>query len=242
MKSLYMPVTAAGAGDSKHPAREPAGSLSKENLYFRHSVFVVFTATLLAASFRLIGQTLAFSLANTHGSHIVLVPLVSAFLIYGVRQRMLANVESSWTGGMACAACGAGLLSFAGAQARVLSHGDYLGVMVAAVLLFWLGGFFIVYGAEAFKAARFPLLFLALVIPIPSVLLQRVIAFWQESTTDAVELVFQATRTPFYRQGFTFVLPGIAIEVAKECSGIRSGIALFITSLLAGHLFLRSAG
>ena len=30
------------------------------------------------------------------------------------------------------------------------------------------------------------------------------------------------------------------MEVAKECSGIRSGLALFITALLASHLFLRS--
>ena len=38
----------------------------------------------------------------------------------------------------------------------------------------------------------------------------------------------------------TFQLPGIAIEVAKECSGIRSSLALFITSLLAGHMFLKT--
>ena len=38
-----------------------------------------------------------------------------------------------------------------------------------------------------------------------------------------------------------FSLPGITIEVAKECSGIRSSLVLLITSLLAGHLYLRSA-
>jgi exosortase len=37
-----------------------------------------------------------------------------------------------------------------------------------------------------------------------------------------------------------FSLPGISIEVAKECSGIHSTLALFIVSLLAGHLFLSS--
>src|SRR5207244_11592806 len=38
----------------------------------------------------------------------------------------------------------------------------------------------------------------------------------------------------------SFALPGVTIEVAKECSGIRSSLALLVTSLLAGHLFLRS--
>ena len=30
------------------------------------------------------------------------------------------------------------------------------------------------------------------------------------------------------------------VEVAEQCSGIRSGLSLFITSLLMGHIFLRS--
>jgi exosortase/archaeosortase family protein len=35
-------------------------------------------------------------------------------------------------------------------------------------------------------------------------------------------------------------LPGIVIQVAQECSGIRSSLVLFITSLLASYLFLKS--
>ena len=45
-----------------------------------------------------------------------------------------------------------------------------------------------------------------------------------------------------FRTGFELALPGLTIEVAKECSGIRSSLALLFTSLLAGHLLLRSAG
>ena len=37
-----------------------------------------------------------------------------------------------------------------------------------------------------------------------------------------------------------FQLPGIVIEVAQECSGIRSSWVLFITSVLASYLFLKS--
>jgi len=34
-------------------------------------------------------------------------------------------------------------------------------------------------------------------------------------------------------------LPGFSLDVAPECSGIHSSLVLLITSLLAGHLFLR---
>ena len=39
---------------------------------------------------------------------------------------------------------------------------------------------------------------------------------------------------------FFLLLPGVTIEVAKECSGIRSSMALFITCVFAAHLFLRT--
>jgi exosortase/archaeosortase family protein len=35
-------------------------------------------------------------------------------------------------------------------------------------------------------------------------------------------------------------LPGITIRVGQECSGIHSSLVLFLTSLIAGHLFLAS--
>jgi exosortase/archaeosortase family protein len=36
-------------------------------------------------------------------------------------------------------------------------------------------------------------------------------------------------------------MPGLSVEVAEECSGIRSTVVLFITSLLAGQFFLNRA-
>ena len=35
-------------------------------------------------------------------------------------------------------------------------------------------------------------------------------------------------------------LPKFVIEIADECSGIRSSIALLLTSLMVGHMFLRT--
>ena len=43
-----------------------------------------------------------------------------------------------------------------------------------------------------------------------------------------------------FRDGVRFELPGVGIEIAKECSSIHSAWALLITGLLVGHLFLKS--
>jgi exosortase len=64
--------------------------------------------------------------------------------------------------------------------------------------------------------------------------------FLKSGSTEAVAGLFTLTGTPFHRQGFVFALPNFVIEIADECSGIRSSIALLLTGLLAGHRFLQS--
>jgi len=60
------------------------------------------------------------------------------------------------------------------------------------------------------------------------------------ASAEAASLFFNIAGTPVLRDGTVFQLPNITIEVAQECSGIRSSWVLFITSLLASNLFLKS--
>jgi exosortase/archaeosortase family protein len=53
-------------------------------------------------------------------------------------------------------------------------------------------------------------------------------------------MYFNMAGTTLVRHGTVFELPGIVLAVAQECSGIRSSWVLFITSLLASHLFLNT--
>jgi exosortase len=70
--------------------------------------------------------------------------------------------------------------------------------------------------------------------------MDRIIYLLQAASAEATHLLFKITNIPFSREGFSFHLPGMNIEVAKECSGIRSSLGLFITGILAGHLFLKA--
>jgi exosortase len=114
----------------------------------------------------------------------------------------------------------------------------FLAVFSFVIVL--LGGFVLSYGSKAFRAALFPLCFLLLMIPIPGFLSERIVLALQRGSAEVTYALFKLSGVPVFRQGFTFSLAGVTIEVAQECSGIRSSLALFITSLLAGHVFLRS--
>jgi len=77
-------------------------------------------------------------------------------------------------------------------------------------------------------------------VPFPGVVTDGLEAFFQRTSADAASVLFSMTGMPVFREGLVFHLPGLVIEVAKECSGIHSSLVLFITSLLAGHFFLHA--
>ncbi len=95
-------------------------------------------------------------------------------------------------------------------------------------------------GHEGFRAALFPQFFLLFLVPIPQELLDLFIQALLWGSTVVTEFLFRLTAIPYLRNGAVFVLPGLAIEIAKECSGIRSTMALVITGLLAGYLALHT--
>jgi exosortase len=77
-------------------------------------------------------------------------------------------------------------------------------------------------------------------IPLPRVLMEKIVLMLQVGTSDLIYALFRLTGTPLFRQGFTFELPGVGIVIAEESSSINSAWALFIAGLLVGHFFLRS--
>jgi exosortase len=77
-------------------------------------------------------------------------------------------------------------------------------------------------------------------MPPPTQVIEWVIHQLQEGSTDVSYALFNLFGVPVLRHGFILALPSVTIEVAEECSGIRSSIALLITCLLAAHMYLRS--
>lgn len=177
---------------------------------------------------------------NDTFSQIPLIPLVSLFLIYGSRKEVFSNISFGWITGAALITPGLAFVIAARLDADQLSAADQATVFMFGIVLIWTGAFALFFGTRAFRAARIPLLFLLFAVPIPEPLLSKLIAFLQVKSADAAEAAFALGRVPYLRRGLIFDLPGVSIQVAEECSGIRSTLALFITTALASALFLKS--
>ena len=89
------------------------------------------------------------------------------------------------------------------------------------------------------KAAAFPFGFLLFMTPLPAPVVEWLENASQLASADCASFFLHLTGIPVLRDGTIFQLPGIVIEVAQECSGIRSSWVLFIASVLASYLFLR---
>lgn len=172
-------------------------------------------------------------------SHIMLIPLVSGLLIYSGRKTIFTDPRYSCAMGAPILLIGSLIYLIGWYRGHQLNQNDYSALLTFSGILFWIGDFILFYGMQAFRTTVFPVLFLAFMIPIPSLLMDRIIYLLLVGSNEVTYMLFGVIGIPFLQDGFTFHLPGVSIEVAKECSGIRSSLGLFITSILAGHLFLR---
>ena len=183
---------------------------------------------------------LANPVRSEYYSHILLIPLVSGFFLYTGRKEIFSSPKYSYGTGIPLLAIGVLLYVIGWSRGQSLNQNDYASLMAFSVILSWIGGFILFYGMQAFRKAIFPLLFLVFMIPIPSILMEKTISVLLAGSTAATHMLFKLTGIPFLKEGAVFNLPGMSIQVAKECSGIRSSLGLFITGILAGHLFLRT--
>jgi len=208
--------------------------MNKKNI-----LFFFFCALAVLMSYSPV-KALYSSNKSEYYSHIALIPLVSIYLIFQKRKEIFAKQNYSFFRGILLLSIGVILYLVGRIIGIQLEKNDYASLIMLSVVIFTNGAFILFYGLQAFRAALFPLLFLIFVIPIPAVLMDHIIYFLQVGSTEFTNLLFMISGVPFVRDGFAFNLPNVSIEVAKQCSGIRSGLALFITALLAGHLFLKS--
>jgi exosortase C (VPDSG-CTERM-specific) len=171
-------------------------------------------------------------------SYALLVPFVTAYLLYLKPPHTTRFRTSS---GAAALLLGLGILMLA-AQAVLgtrISTNDSVGLTAAAYLSLAAAGVFLFLGSDWVAGAAFPIAFALFVIPLPDAVVNGLEKTSVLASAEVAAWMFEATGTPLLRDGVIFALPGIVIQVAQECSGIRSSWVLFITSVVASHLFLK---
>ncbi len=175
-------------------------------------------------------------------SHILLIPVVSLYLAGLKRDSLPRERRGSTVFAVFFALAAAAVFFVPGlAGAGEWSHNDRLSQTTAAYVLLLVAGAFQFLGATWLRMLAFPFTFLVFMIPMPDAMIVGLEEFLMLRSAELSYLFFQWAGTPVFRTGQVLELPGIVLEVAQECSGIRSTVVLFITSLIAAYLFLSSS-
>jgi exosortase len=109
-----------------------------------------------------------------------------------------------------------------------------------SIVIWWIGAFILCFGIKISQSFQFPLLFLFGLIPIPVFALNEIIKLLQQGSALAARMLFAIAGVPVVQNGVMLTIPGLTIEVAKECSSIRSSSMLLVTTMVLAQLLLKS--
>ena len=200
--------------------------------------FAVLVVASAAVGVSVILDLARLALESPEYSHLVLIVPLSATMIWRQRTLLFASSNPRLKSAVLCF----GVWTLAVVLvlfAKTHFAGQGLTISVLLLITFWVAAFCSCFGTQPTRKALFPLTFLVLLVPLPRAFAEVAISFSQQASADAVNFLYQMAGVPVLRDGQSFILSNLELEIAKSCSGIRSTVALFIMALLLGHFFLK---
>lgn len=162
-------------------------------------------------------------------SHGFIVPFISLYIVWERRADLLAAPVAPAGSGLFLLLSGIALLLLGTLATEYFTMRFSLLVVIAGMVVFLLGW-------AHLKMLLLPLLFLVFMIPIPSILLQKITFPMQFIASSCAAFSLQALGIPVLREGNVITLANTSLEVAEACSGIRSLMALLALGVVFAHM------
>lgn len=184
--------------------------------------------------------TLELALSREEFTHILIILPISVTLIYLCRRDWLPVVRTGIASGAVIMLAALAIGGFARWGAGGLADDERLALSMFAVVIWWIGSVALCFGTNSVSALLFPLCFLFWIVPLPEILLGGIVQFLQDESAFAARILFHMVGTPATQDGIMLSIPGLDIEVARQCSSIRSSMVLIVMTMFMAQLFLRS--
>jgi len=205
--------------------------------------FAVFGAALSLLFLPLLTKLVRFCIEDDVNSYVVLVPAMASWLVWTRRRNIHpAAARPPNTAAAASFLVVAPLLAYGQwfMLRDVWNAGDRLSVAALVFVVALLGGAAALVGRACLRSVLGPALLVFCFVPMPSAVKHYLSVGLQHVSAWTLAGLLHLTTIPVFREGTVFHFPGLTLKVAEECSGIRSTVALFVTSLAGGVLFFRA--
>ena len=179
--------------------------------------------------------------ADAYSQILLAIPLSAFLLAIEFRKRKAVAIPARLPGtGLLLLSLGLALLGLNGTRSGFAAADVRLAVEMSALVLWCIGAFVLCFGTGITRRCLFPLLFLLWLVPMPHAVVDAIVAILQRGTASLTHAMLVAVGIPVRQQGDLLSLPGLTIEVAAECSSIRSSLLLVMSSMVMAYLLLRS--
>jgi exosortase len=237
--TLGVPALAAFALERDRAIRTKTSVLKS----WSRPLFITLIAGSLAIWWNALFALFSLAFADERYTHILLIVPISAALIW-LELRPFSNLPDSvpvWGIAILIVFLMLALLVNIGLRRNVDAGSDLkLAANIFALVVWWTAAFFLCFGARGFRRALFPLGFMVWMVPLPEFVVNFTVDFLQRGSAIAAHLLFLAARIPVAQRGMLIHIPGLTMEVAPECSSIRSSFMLLVTTMMLAHLLLRT--
>jgi exosortase len=206
--------------------------------------FSILGAISLAIWWSPLASTFALSLHDDQYTQILLIlPISAALIVLDWKSPAPSPGAAAGPGSVSLSSCllvGAALVTFYVRWRAPLPSDQRLSLNMLALVVWWIAAFLLCFGTGAFRRALFPLCFLFGMVPLPIFLMDLVIVLLQQGSAVCAHFLFAVAGVPVTREGLFLQIPRLTIEVARECSSIRSSSMLLVTTMVLAQLLLRS--
>ncbi|MGA9352553.1 MAG: exosortase/archaeosortase family protein, partial [Terriglobales bacterium] len=202
--------------------------------------FAVLLAASLVVGCRSLLATFTLALHNDEYTHILLILPVSLALIAAEWPFLRQKISPSVRAGFAVIAIAILAAVYPILRSGSLAPDIALSIHMFALVLFWCGACILCFGMRVVRGLLFPLCFLLWLVPFPQAVLASVIDLLQRGSALSAHALFAAAGVPVLQDGVVLNIPGLTVEVAQECSSIRSSSMLLVTAMVLAHVLLRS--
>jgi exosortase len=222
---------------SSSPGREVEGQPWHHSRVFAWMLWTLVVTLAFAVP---LAELVVHSTRSELYSYLPLGPFIAGYLLLLRRSTLPREYSTSLSGGVLFSGLAGAAIAAAWTWGSGLSTNDTLALETLAYVCMVLAGGFLFLGSRWMAAAGFSVAFLVFLVPPPDALVRTLEHGSVLGSAEGAALLFRLTGTPLVREGTVFVIPGIVLEIARECSGINSTWVLFIVGLVTSNLFLKT--
>ena len=180
---------------------------------------------LLVAYWDVVVQLVTIWSTDDNYSHGFLIPPIAAYLAWERREQFRSAPAGRSVTGLVVVV--GSLVMLAPGMPGFLSRLSLVSAIAGMVLLF--------FGPARLRTFALPLGVLLLMIPLPPPVFDRLELPLRMATSVLSEAFIRAADIPVIRDGNLLMLGNVTLEVARECSGIRTAISLVTLGLVFGY-------